>query len=95
MMVVWTLATLSGVLLWIAPDGPRSGYRVLLFSLSKREWGELHAWFSFIAIAITIAHLVVDWRALCGCVKYLASVHRPRSPANAMTSRPVRAQGIR
>ena len=40
-----------------------SGYRRLLFSLTKRE---LHTWSRFIAIIITVAHGVVDWRALCG-----------------------------
>lgn len=95
MMVIWSLVTVSGFLLWIAPDGPRSGYRLLLFSLTKRAWGELHTWFSFIAIAITVAHLVVDWRALGGCMKYLASVHRPGSPANAATPSSARTQGGR
>ena len=62
MMIVWSLVAVSGVLLWLAPHGPRSGYRVLLLDLTKREWGELHTWFSFIAIAITVAHLIIDWR---------------------------------
>ena len=95
MMIVWSLVAISGVLLWLAPDGPRSGHRLLLLSLTKREWGELHTWFSFIAIAITVAHLVVDWRALCGCMKYLASVHRLDSPGNTPTASPVRAQSVR
>ena len=95
MMVVWSLVTISGFLLWLAPDGPRSGHRLLLLGLTKREWGELHTWFSFIAIAITVAHLVVDWRALCGCMKYLASVHRLDSPGNTPTASPVRAQSVR
>jgi Domain of unknown function (DUF4405) len=93
MMVIWGLVTISGFLLWLAPHGPRSGFRLLLFDLTKREWGELHVWFSFIAIAITVAHLVVDWRELCGCMKYLASVHRHDSPANheASSSSPAAA----
>jgi hypothetical protein len=32
------------------------------------------------AIAVTAAHLAVDWRGLCGCMKYLASVHRSGEP---------------
>ncbi len=76
MMVVWSLVTLSGFLLWLAPHGPRSGYQILLFSLTKREWGELHLWFSLAAIGVTIAHLIIDWRGLCGCLRYLASAHR-------------------
>ncbi len=92
MMVVWGLVTISGFLLWLVPHGPRSGFRLLLFELPKREWGELHGWFSFIAIAMTIAHLVVDWRGLSGCMKYLASVHRHDSPANHEASSASRAR---
>jgi hypothetical protein len=46
MMVTWSLVTVSGLLLWIAPSGPRSGYRLLFLSFTKREWGDLHLWFS-------------------------------------------------
>lgn len=76
MMVVWSLVMLSVFLLWLVPHGPRSGQTPLLFDLTKREWGELHLWLSLVAIAVTVAHLIVDWRGLCGCMKYLASVHR-------------------
>ena len=87
MMAVWSLVVLSGFLLWLAPHGPRSGRRALLFDLTNQEWGELHLYFSLAAIALTIAHLIIDWRGLCGCVKYLAGVHRQGSPANREASR--------
>lgn len=82
MMVIWSLVTFSGFLLWLAPHGPRSGYRPLFLDLTKREWGELHLWFSLAAITVTVIHLIVDWRGLCGCLRYLASVHREAGPAN-------------
>jgi Domain of unknown function (DUF4405) len=80
LMVVWSLVTFSGILLWLAPPGPRAGYRVLLFGLTKRGWGEVHLWFSFAALAVTAVHLVIDWRGFCGCLNYLASVHRSSGP---------------
>lgn len=86
MMVVWSLVTISGFLLWSVPHGPRAGAQILLLNLTKREWGELHVWSSVIAIGITIVHLVIDWRSLCGCVKYLASVHRVGGPANGQSA---------
>lgn len=76
MMMLWSLVLFSGYLLWLVPHGPRSGQTVLLFGLSKREWGDWHLWFSVAASLVTLAHLVVDWRGFCGCMKYLASVHR-------------------
>jgi Domain of unknown function (DUF4405) len=76
MMVTWSLVTVSGFLLWIAPSGPRSGYQLLFLGLTKREWGDLHLWFSLVALAVTLLHIIIDWRGLCGCLHYLASVHR-------------------
>jgi hypothetical protein len=49
MMLVWSLVTISGFVLWSVPHGPRSGAQILLLNLTKREWGELHVWFSVIA----------------------------------------------
>jgi hypothetical protein len=64
----------------------------LLFDLTKREWGELHLWFSLAAIAVTVAHLIIDWRGLCGCMKYLASVHRCSDSATEAISLPSRSK---
>jgi hypothetical protein len=80
MMVIWSLVTVSGFLLWIAPSGPRSGYRLLFLGLTKREWGDLHLWFSLIALGVTLLHVVIDWRGMYGCLHYLASVHRDKKP---------------
>jgi hypothetical protein len=76
LMIVWSSVIVSGVLLWLVPHGPRSGQTRLLFNLTKQDWGELHLWFGLAAIAVTSAHLVIDWRGLRGCMKYLTSVHR-------------------
>lgn len=80
MMVTWSLVAISGFLLWIAPSGPRSGYRILFLGLTKREWGDLHLCFSLIALGVTLLHVVIDWRGLCGCLRYLASAHRDDKP---------------
>jgi Domain of unknown function (DUF4405) len=56
------------------------GLRLLFLGLTKREWGDLHLWFSLIALGVTLLHLVIDWRGLYGCLHYLASVHRDDKP---------------
>ena len=76
LIVVWSLAAFSGILLWLAPVGPRAGQALLLLGLTKRAWGDLHFWVSMAALAVTVVHIVVDWRALCGCIRYLTSVQR-------------------
>jgi hypothetical protein len=41
-LVTWSLSALTGFLLWVAPNGPRSGRVLLLFGLNKSEWGDYH-----------------------------------------------------
>lgn len=54
----------SGLVLWAAPNGPRSGRQELLFGLAKREWGDVHLWLSLAALAVTAVHVVVN-RGIC------------------------------
>lgn len=76
LMTFWTLAFLTGWLLWFAPHGPRSGRIPLSLGLTKPQWGDVHFWLSLTASGITVVHVVVDRKALKGCLRYLTSVHR-------------------
>ncbi len=42
LITVWSLVALTGLLLWLAPSGQRSGKQLLLFELTKSEWGDIH-----------------------------------------------------
>jgi len=57
---------------------PRSptGQIELSLGLTKAGWGDSHFWTSVIALGVTAVHVAVDWRALRGCMPYLASPHR-------------------
>lgn len=83
----WSLAASTGFLLWLAPSGPRAGKAILLFGLSKGEWGDIHFWFSAIALTATLIHLIVDWRAFCGCIRYLTSSYRTAGLCEAKPAR--------
>lgn len=83
----WSLAAFTGFLLWLAPSGPRAGKALLLFGISKGEWGDIHFWFSAIALTATLIHLIVDWRALCGCIRYLTGSYRTPGLCEAKTTR--------
>lgn len=76
LIAAWTLAFLSGWLLWFAPHGPRSGRIPLLLGLTKRHWGDVHFWISLAASGVTVLHVAIDWKALKGCLRYLTSAHR-------------------
>ena len=47
-----------------------------MFILTKAQWANVHFWLSVAASLVTIMHIVIDWKALTGCVRFLTSVER-------------------
>jgi hypothetical protein len=76
LIIVWALVALSGLVLWLAPSGPRSGTLSLLLGLSKSEWSDVHFWIAIATYVVTILHIIIDWKTLRGVVRYLTSAHR-------------------
>jgi hypothetical protein len=76
LIALWSLAALSGLVLWLAPSGPRSGTQSLLLGLTKGEWSDVHFWIAVAAFVVTVVHIIIDWKALRGVVRYLTSTHR-------------------
>ena len=72
----WSFLSLTGLLLWLAPSGRRSGQIQLLFGLTKSEWSDIHFWIAVVTVIVTLLHVIIDWRALRGVIRYLTSVHR-------------------
>ena len=79
MIALWAIVALTGFLLEFAPSGQRSG-RLFILALTKAQWGDIHYWMSIAAGALTIIHLMVDWKALKACARYLVSSERGESP---------------
>lgn len=71
LLVFWAISALTGLILYLAPEGQRSGRAILLFGLVKHNWSEIHTWFSFLALGITLLHIIVDWRILVAVIKLL------------------------
>ena len=76
LIAVWSLSAVSGLILWLAPEVRRAGQQPLLFGITKQEWGEIHFWVCVAVVIVTIVHIVIDWKALRGVIRYLTSVHR-------------------
>lgn len=76
MLVVWLSVAISGAVLWLAPEGQRSGRIPLLFEMTKSEWKEVHLWIAAITLVITVIHVIVDWKTLRAIIKYMVSTHR-------------------
>jgi hypothetical protein len=60
----WSLALLTGFLLWFAPTTKSIGSVNWLLSLWQLEWGKLHLFMGVIALCITTVHLVISRRVL-------------------------------
>jgi len=71
LLLSWAVSALSGFILYLAPEGQRSGRVILLFGLAKSGWMEFHTWISFFALGITLLHVIIDWKILVAVVKYL------------------------
>jgi hypothetical protein len=85
LLVVWSLATATGVLLYVSPSGRRSGQLDILAGLSKETWGEIHWWVSLVAVLITVVHLVLDWNTFKVCIRHL--IHTDHGHASARPCR--------
>ncbi len=78
LIAVWSVATLTGVLLYVAPAGRRAGQNEVLFGLTKATWGDIHWWVSLAAVAVTIVHVTVDWKTFRACMRHV--VHATTRP---------------
>ena len=76
LITVWVLSAFSGLILWFAPDVRQAGRQLLLFGITKQNWGEIHFWICVAAMVVTVLHIIIDWKALRGVIRYLTSVHR-------------------
>jgi hypothetical protein len=79
LLFLWAISALTGFLLYVAPTGQRSGRLILLF-LTKSAWGDVHFWISMAAGVITIIHIIIDWKALKACMRFLVSTERDEQP---------------
>jgi len=71
LLFFWGVSALSGFILYLAPEGQRSGRAILLFGLTKHDWAGVHTWISFVALGITFIHIIIDWRILVAVIKLL------------------------
>ena len=78
LITVWILSAFSGLILWLAPEVRQAGKQPLLFNITKQEWGEIHFWICVAVVVVTIVHIIIDWKALRGVLRYLTSVHRDK-----------------
>jgi len=69
LIFLWSFSALSGFVLSLAPEGQRSGRISLFLDLTKNQWSDLHTWVSFLALGVTILHIILVWNVLLNIVK--------------------------
>ena len=79
LVLAWLPATLTGILLWdpagFTPTGPGRGEREMLWGYTTHQWGDIHWWVCVAAVALTLAHIALDFKAFQGAMKYLVHAH--------------------
>ena len=79
MLMVWLFVVVTGLLMWAAPHGQGLGKESFILGLSRHDIGEIHLILALIAVAFTIIHIVIDWKAFMGLIRYMVQAsHRTR-----------------
>ncbi|MCS6771862.1 MAG: DUF4405 domain-containing protein [Kiritimatiellae bacterium] len=58
------MAATGFILRYRLPPGSRGGRGLEIWGLSRHEWGDLHAWLAYVAIALVLLHLALHWKWL-------------------------------
>jgi hypothetical protein len=87
LITVWSVATFTGVLLYVAPTGRRSGRDDILLGLTKSTWGDIHWWVSLAAVAVTIVHVIVDWKTFRACLRHIVHAAASNAPSAGLPPR--------
>ncbi len=76
MIATWAIAASSGITLWLAADGRGAGELPMLLGATKHAWADIHTAISFLAIALTLAHLTVMRRGILAYARLLLTGQR-------------------
>lgn len=67
-LLLWLCAcVMAGTGLLIAfrlPPGSRGGRGLTALGWSRHDWGDVHRWFSYGFLALTVAHIILHWKWL-------------------------------
>jgi len=77
MLVVWFCVVITGFLIWAAPHGQGLGKETFVLGLTRHDIGDIHLIFALIAVSITVIHVIIDWKAFMGLMRYMVQAsHR-------------------
>lgn len=70
MTLGFLLLAVSGTVLFLAPPGRVANWtNWTMLGLRKSEWGGLHIWFGTLFLALTVLHVIYNWRPLISYFK--------------------------
>ena len=86
MMVSMLFIAITGVILYIAPQGPGSRYWELL-GLTKHEYKDVHLFLGILAICLGLLHGIINMRSINNyCKKKVALYKNPLLCASMVVS---------
>jgi hypothetical protein len=85
MAILVPLVVATGIVPWLAADGPQSGQRLLLLATTKHDWGDIHTAVSMLAIGLAVTHLSVVRSGLAADVRLLTTGQRGKPRGMAPT----------
>jgi hypothetical protein len=60
--LVFSLLAGTGLMLkFRLPPGSRGGRGLMVWGLSRHEWGDVHFWASIVMISLVVVHFVLNW----------------------------------
>jgi hypothetical protein len=73
----WLLMASTGIIMAVGPWGDvedlQARSSALLLGMNQEQWGEIHEMVGFTTVALSLAHVLVEWRMFRG---YLRQVMR-------------------
>jgi hypothetical protein len=78
MVGVVSIVVVSGIVPWLAAEGPGMGRRLLLLDVTKRGWTDIHTAIATGAILLTAAHVAMSRTGLAADVRLLITGQRSR-----------------
>lgn len=80
LLVMLAMVCTGLVMKYALPPGS-GGKGLVLWSLTRHEWGDVHFWLSVAIAALLVLHVLLHWAWVCGTVRRLMGLAQPTGRA--------------
>jgi hypothetical protein len=76
LLVMLTMVATGLVMKYALPPGS-GGKGLMLWTLTRHEWGDVHFWLSVAIAALLVLHVLLHWAWVCGTIRRLMGFSQP------------------